>query len=165
MEESMSLFSKVLKEHVKNKSEAIEAQAQEPADVAVVLESFSSDFHSAVSSVARPLFEEFAGDVLRYGFPSAIEEGVDGNGNPFISVRFIPERGSTFGANRSIECTFVLRGLSSEQKVEHASYFDQRPGKIGVTRDKVEIKSIDKNVLENLLSKFLRSSLSTKDHV
>jgi hypothetical protein len=165
MEEFMSLFSKVIKEHEKNKSEAAEAQAQEAAEVAVVLQEFSSDFHSAVSSVARPLFEEFAGDVLQHGFPSAIEEGVDGNGNPFISVRFIPERGSTFGTNRSIECAFVLRGLRSEQKVEHASYFDQRPGKNGVTRDKVEIKSINKNVLENLLARFLRSSLSTKDRV
>lgn len=63
------------------------------------------------------------------------------------------------------ECAFVLKGLVSEQKVEHASCFDQRPGKIGVTRDKLEIKSVDKNFLENLLTRFLRSALSTKDHV
>jgi hypothetical protein len=165
MEESMSLFNKVLEEHEKRNSEVIEAQVQEAAEVTVALQTFSSDFHAAVSSVARPLFEEFASDALRHGFPLGIEEGVDGNGNPFISVRFIPERGTTFGTNRSIECTFVLKGLLAEQKVEHASYFDQRPGKDGVTKDEFEIQAINQNVLESLLTKFFRASLSTKDRV
>lgn len=161
----MSLFNRVFKEHEKNKSEPTEARVQGAAEVPVVLQAFSSDFHAAVSSVAGPFFEEFASDALRYGFPSAIEEGVDRNGNSFISVRLIPQRGSAFGTNRSIECAFVLKGLLSEQKVEHASYFDKRPGKNGVNKDKLEIQSINKSVLENLLTKFLRSSLSTKDRV
>jgi hypothetical protein len=159
----MSLFNKVLKEHEKKSSETTEAR--ETAEVTVVLQTFSSDFDAAVSSVARPLFEEFASDALRNGFPSSVEIGADGNGNPFISVRFIPERGTTFGTDRSCECAFVLRGLLSDQKVELTSYFDQQSGKDGVTRDKIEIQSLDKNKLESLLTKFLRSSLSIKDRV
>jgi hypothetical protein len=163
MEKTMTLFNKVIKEHEKASSGVTEAQ--ETKEAAIVLQAFTSDFHSSVSSVARPLFEEFVSDALRNGFPSGIEEGADGYGNPFISVRFIPERGTAFGVNRSIECSFVLKGILSEQKVEHEACFDQRKGIHGVTKDKLEIQSISKSVLENLLTKFLRSSLSTKDRV
>jgi hypothetical protein len=162
MEVSMSLFSKVLKEHEIN-SEA--TKPKEAAEMTVVVQTFSSDFDAAVSSVARPLFEEFANDALRNGFPSSIEVGADGNGNPFISVRFIPERGTAFGTDRSCECAFVLRGLLSDQKVELASFIDQRSGKNGVIRNKIEIQSLDKSGLQNLLTKFLRSSLATKDRI
>jgi len=161
----MTLFNKVIKEHEKKSFEVTEAQAQGTAEPAIFLQAFTSDFHAVVSTVARPLFEEFVSDAIRNGFPSGIEEGADGNGNPYISVRFIPERGTTFGVNRTIECSFVLKGNLSEQKVEHEACFDQRKGIHGVTRDKLEILSINKSVLEDLLAKFLRSSLSTKDRV
>jgi hypothetical protein len=162
MEETMTLFNKVIKEHGKKNIEVADALDQETS---VVLQTFSSDFHAAVSSVARPIFEEFVSDAIRNGFPSGIEEGADGNGNPFISVRFIPERGTTFGVNRSIECSFFLKGNLSEQKVEHEACFDQRKGNNGTTRDKLEIQSLNKSALEKLLTKFLRSSLSTRDRV
>ncbi len=161
----MSLFNKVLEEHEKKNPEVSTAQVNAAAEMSVVLQAFSSDYHTAVSSVARPLLEEFVSDASRNGFSAGIEEGTDGNGNPFISVRLIPERGAAFGTDRSIECAFVLKGLLPEQKVEHVSYFDQRPGKNGVTKDKLEIQSVNKSVLEKLLTKFLHSSLSTKDRV
>ena len=161
----MSLFNKVLQEHEKKHAESRTAGVQDTAGVAVVMQTFSSDFDAAVSSLARPLLEDFVSDALQSGFSASIEEGADANGNPYISVRFIPERGAAFDTNRSIECAFVLKGLLPEQLVEHVSYFDQRPGKGGVSRDEFEIQSVDRNVLENLLTRFLHSSLSTKDRV
>lgn len=158
----MSVFEKVFQEYARKRAEKAEAEAQQAATAASAERAFAAAFHAAISTIAKPLFEEFAKDAQRNGFPSRCEERQDDDrkGNPSLAVTFIPVQGAVFERNESDECTFKLMGFLSEQKVEQTSYFDQRPGKNGVTRSAFGIESIEQTLLEQSLADFLRASLS-----
>lgn len=158
----MSVFKKVIEAHANAKSEAEHAAAAAAAARSAAEAEFVAEFKSHVQSVAKPIFEEFAADAIGHKFPASIEEGEDGKANPYYSVRLIPEVGANFGINTSAECVYVIKGIVAEQKVEHASYFDQRPNKKGIKKGTFGVQSINQSVLERELEEFLSSALKAR---
>lgn len=158
----MSVFKKVVEAHANARTEAEYAAAAAAAARSAAEAEFVAAFKSHVQSVAKPIFEEFAADAIAHGFPASVEDGEDGKANPFYSVRLIPEVGAKFGVNRSAECAYVIKGIVAEQKVEHASYFDQRPNKNGIKKGTFGIQSVNQSVLERELGEFLSSALKVR---
>jgi len=158
----VSVFKRVVEAHAKAKTAAEHAAAAAAAARNAAEIRFATDFRSQVQSVAKPIFQEFVADAIAHGFPATIEDGEDGKGNPLHSLRLIPEVGAVFNSNRSNECVYAIKGLVTEQKVEHASYFDQRPGKNGIKKGTFGIQSINPSVLERELGEFLSSALKAR---
>jgi hypothetical protein len=159
----MSIFNKVLQEHQKQQAEKASAKASMEAKNMEERARFKDHFSSESSKVAKPLFEEFVLDAIKAGYPASIEEGTDGHGYPYILIRFIPYLGAKLGAEPSKECVFQLKAILTTQRVEHATYFDQRVGKDGAKNETFGSESINTPVLERELSEFLSLSLNARD--
>lgn len=158
----MSVFNKVVEAHAKAKTEAEHAAAAAAAARSAAEEQFVVEFKIQVQSVAKPIFEKFVADAIAHGFPATIEDREDGKANPFYSLTLIPVVGAKFGVNASEECGYVIKGIVIDQKVEHASYFDQRPGKNGIKKGSFGIQSINQSVLERELGEFLSAALKAR---
>lgn len=159
----MSVFNKVITAH-----DAAVAAQQEARDDAIAAkasaeELFKQEFEDRASQIARPIFEQFAQDARSHGFPAEVAQKPEGNGNPTISVRIVPVRGASLPTtNKSDEAVFCLRGIVKDQKVEHVSYYDQRPDKNGVKRGSFGIPSINQAVIERDLEEFLTAALKAR---
>lgn len=132
-------------------------------DAAQERELFATAFASLASGVARPLFERFANIAMRRGFAAVVKEQVDGDNNPSLQLRFIPERGGRLGltsAGESTgECVFALTAHLAERMVEHAACHDQRKGWGGMAITRSGLQSINHEFLEAGLEQFLRCAL------
>lgn len=158
----MSIFNSVIQRHEQAREE-VERAANAATHAKIDAEDeFAINFHALTTKVATPIFQKFVSDALAYGFPASIENKVDGHDNPILQCRLIPEKGAKFGTNASLECVYWLRGLISEQKVEHASYFDQRPGKNGHQKSDFGLQSINEKTIERGLEEFLDAALKAR---
>lgn len=158
----MSVFNKVIAAHQHAKTQAEHAVAAAAAAKTAAEAEFARQFAEQVDQVARPVFERFAADAMAHGFPAAAEHSHDGKANPIYAVRLVPEKGAQLGVNAASEIVYSLKGVTSEQKVEHAWFFDQRPGKKGVKNGAFGIQSINATVLERELGEFLSSALQAR---
>ena len=123
---------------------------------------FVTSFNNQIKQVAEPIFLAFIADALEYGFPAEVEHGRDGADNPTYTLKIIPYKNATFGTNKSLECVYRIRGLVVEQKIELASYFDQRPGKNGKKMGIFTIQSINTSLFEQELSEFFSAALKAR---
>ena len=159
----MSVFDKVIAAHDQAIAARQEAHEKALADKASAEEQFKQDFVAKVNEIALPIFEQFAQDAHKHSFPALVDQSSDGYGNPSIAVRIVPVRGAVLPTvNKSEEAVFVLRGVVKDQKVEHVSYFDQRPGRNGNSKVAFGIPSINKDVLERNLEQFLTAALKAR---
>lgn len=159
----MSVFKQIIEAHEEAKAIAEhEAAAAAAARTAAEAE-FAAAFANQIEQIAAPVFKQFAADAIAHGFPAAVENAGDGRGNPVYIVRLVPEKGAKFGVNASEQIAYSIRGIISEQKVEHASYFDQRSDKKpGIEKGTFGIQSINTPLLERELGKFLLSALKAR---
>lgn len=159
----MSVFNKAIVAH-----EATVAAQQKVVDAAIAAktsaeELFKQEFNDKVAQIARPIFEQFAQDARAHGFPAEVRDDPEGSGNPTLSVRVVPVKGASLPTpNKSEEAVYSLRGIVKDQKVEHVSYYDQRPGNNGVKRGSFGIPSINQAVLERELEEFLIAALNAR---
>lgn len=158
----MSVFNKVVGVHSQAKTDSEQAAAAAAAALKTVETDFLAKFHAQIEAIAKPIFEKFVADAIEYGFPAKTESQKDGNSNPTYSLSLIPVAGAKFGVNPSDICTFRIKGIIADQKVEHTSYFDQRPKKNGINQDVFGIPSINKELLERELGEFLNSTLNAR---
>jgi len=158
----MSIFNSVIQEHDKKKSEMDAHQAKQEAQKQAAKDEFVEKFTIETSDVVMPLFEEFVADAKNYGFPAKIEKIQPGVDRVYLSVTLIPEKGTEFGTNRSLQSVFSVIGHVLTQKVEYVSYYDQRPGKNGIERSSLGIASIKKDVIERELGKFLKMAMDAR---
>ena len=158
----MSVFKKVLAAHAQavslteHKAAAAELARSEAEAM------FAKEFAARVEEIAKPIFEKFAADARDHGFPAITEHQRDGDANPMYGVRLNPEVGAQLGPNASDEIAYVLKGVVSEQRVEHGVYFDQRPGRKGTNKSEFGIGSIKEAELERRLGEFLSSALKAR---
>ena len=154
----MSVFKKVFDAHAQAKSLAEHKAAAEELARTEAEAIFAQEFAARVEEFAKPIFEKFAADARDHGFPAITEHQRDGNANPMYGVRLNPKVGAQLDLNPSDEIAYVLKGVVSEQRVEHGAYFDQRPGRKGTTKSAFGIGSIKEAELERRLGEFLSSS-------
>lgn len=158
----MSVFNKVIGVHSKAKTDSEQAAAAAAAAIKIVETDFLAKFHAQIETIAKPIFEKFIADAVAHEFPATTECREDGNSNPFYSLSLIPVVGAKFGVNTSERCIFQIKGNIADQKVEHISFYDQRPNKNGFKQVVLGIASINKEVLERELGEFLNSTLNAR---
>ncbi len=155
----MSKFSEVLQEHEKQKLRKIAEETARAKQETSEREELSRRFMAAAAAAAKPLFTEFAHEAWRHGFPSAVEDGCDQHGNPYLQVRFFPERYVLSNADTSRDCAFILIANLAERKVEAITHFHFAP-ELGSTH-KVNFSrhTISKTTLNKLLYEFMLTAL------
>jgi len=158
----MSIFKKVVEAHAQAKTQAEHTAASAALARTEAEDAFAKEFAKRVDEIAKPIFEKFATDAQEHGFPAEVARARDGKANPMYSIKLIPSKGAAFGANASEEVAYVLKGTVSDQKVEHASYFDQRPGRNGIKKAAFGVGSINESVLERELGEFLSAALKAR---
>ena len=159
----MSVFNKVIEAHAKAKTKAEHVAAAAATARTAAETKFAAAFAEQIEQVAAPVFEEFAADAIAHDFPAVVENANDGAGNPIYAVKLVPETGAKFGVNASEEIAYSIRGIICEQKVEHTSYFDQRPNKKHcIKKGTFGIQSINTPVLERELGEFLSAALKAR---
>jgi hypothetical protein len=158
----MSVFKKVIEAHLtsqerdkKLREDGAKARAQALAD-------FTSEFSKRIKSEAVAPFEEFAADAKAGGYPATVELSGYDTANPTFAVRLTLEKGAAIERNPSAEIGFALRCLAATEKVEHVSYFDQRPGRDGVKREVYGLGSIKKEIIEAHLEQFFSDALKAR---
>lgn len=159
----MSVFNKIISAHIEKKTQAEQAVAAAQAAKTTAEKEFAKQFLEQSDLVAKPVFQAFAEDATAHGFPAIVEATIDGYSNPMLQIRMVPEIGAQLGTNGTSEIIFWIRGIISELKVEHASYYDQRPNKNGVNKQSYGIQSINAPVIERGLGEFLSSALKARN--
>lgn len=124
--------------------------------------SFKNEFQEILNTLAIPMFHEFASDAIGNSFPADSKEGVNADGNPYASVRFILDRKGQLGADATNECEFVIKGLLNEEKIDLRAAYDQRPGKEAAYHEKLEIQMINQLGLEDQLTDFLSAAMAAR---
>jgi hypothetical protein len=158
----LSIFDSVIQEHDKKKAEMEARIADAQALKQAAQNDFVEKFNATVSSVVEPIFAEFVADAKKYGFPAEVEEIRGREETIYVSLRLIPEKGAVFGTNRSAQVVFSINGMITSQKVEYVSYYDQRPGKHGTDRTDFGLPSLNKDVIERELAKFLKMAIHAR---
>lgn len=124
--------------------------------------SFQEEFVQVLTSLAKPMFEDFAADSRANGYPAEVESGKDEQGNYFALVKFILDRAAFLDVDRTNECEFVIKGKLAEEKVEINAAYDQRPGKEAAYHEKLEIQMVNQLGLEDYLTDFLASAMASR---
>ncbi len=124
--------------------------------------SFQDEFKQVLTTLARPMFEDFASDSRANGYPAEVESGKDEQGNYFALLKFILDRAAFLDVDRTNECEFVIKGLLAEEKVEINAAYDQRAGKEGAYHEKLEIQAINQLGLEDFLTDFLAAAMASR---
>lgn len=158
----MSVFNKVMTAHQDAKTAAEHDAAAAAAARSEAEARFALEFAEQVRTVAQPIFEKFAADAVAFGFPATTENAHDGKANPIYGVRVVPRKEAQLGSDASEEIVYTLKGIVDQQKVEHGSFFDQRPGRNGVKKAVFGIMSINKELLERELGQFLSAALKAR---
>lgn len=158
----MSIFNKVISAHAETKTRVEHTAAAEAAARSAAETAFLSDFEKQISEVAAPMFEKFAADAIKHGYPATVEHAQDGKSNPIYTVKLIPEARAKFSINASDQIAYSVTGIIAHQKVEHVSYFDQRRGKNGIKKSTFGVASINVAVLERELTEFLSAALNAR---
>ncbi|MCO7247215.1 hypothetical protein [Halomonas sp. Mc5H-6] len=155
-------FKKIIDNHERDKEIERDEQERKVAACKEADAKFLSDFDEAVEGVAKPIFGRFVKDVQEAGYSAEMKEGVDGRGNPYLEVRFLPE--TVAKPNPSDYAVFVLKGDASAEKVEHNAYYDQRRGgDSGVERKSFGLPSIRPETVERHLESFLKKALESRN--
>lgn len=159
----MSIFNDVIKIH-DQEQQAIDARrAEESAKTKAEIELFTSKVELGYSAVVTPLFEEFVRDAATYGFAAKLGECSQTPETYYISLKIIPEKGSSFGTNPSTESVFAVKAVINTQKVHYLSYHDQRPGvQNGTNRAEYGWQSLNREQLEKQLKSFLTLSVKSR---
>lgn len=155
----MSKFSDVLQAHEKQKLKKIAEETARAKQEAAEREELSSQFMSAAAVSAKPLFTEFAHEAWRHGFPSAVEDGHDQHGNPYLQVRFFPERYVLSNADTSRDCAFILIANLAERRIEAITRFHFAPELESTHKINFSKRTISKASLNKLLYGFLLDAL------
>ncbi|NUA26088.1 hypothetical protein [Cupriavidus basilensis] len=159
-----SPFSGIFARHDEAKRAAAAAEEAKVAESQSAEADFISAFQMAINLNAMPLFEQFVADAKANGYAAKIER-VDGEDNAYCDVRFIPVPGIDFGpASATAESVFRIKGLFRTQKVEHTSFYDQRPTKTGAgtKRSTFAIQSVKEATIQRGLEEFLKDALESR---
>jgi len=159
----MSIFNRVLHKHETRKAAQAEQSAALSAQAQQDREQFIRSFRSMTADVAKPLLDQFAHDAQARGYAALVKEGADRDGNPYISITFVPEQGAKVGGDPSNECVCQLKALPAEHVLECASCHDQRPGKDGTRILRADLRSINRAFLETHLEEFLTAALEARE--
>lgn len=124
--------------------------------------SFKNEFMQILHTLAIPMFHEFASDAIGNSFPADSKEGVDTDGNPYASVRFILDRKTLLDTDPTNECEFIIKGLLKEEKIDLHAAYDQRSGKEAAYHEKLEIQMINQIGLEDQLTDFLSAAMAAR---
>lgn len=144
------------------KGRSVMSHAPQAASAEEDPRSFKNEFMQILHTLAIPMFHEFASDARGNSFPSDSKDGVDADGNPYASVRFILDRKAELDADPDNECELVIKGLLGEEKVEINAAYDKRPGKAAAYREKLEIQMINQLGLEDHLTDFLSAAMASR---
>lgn len=159
----MSIFNDVIKTHDQELQAINARKAEEAARVMAEIELFIAKVKLGYSSIVIPLFEEFVRDATDYGFAAKLGEYEQTPEHYYISLKIIPEKGSSFGLNASAESAFAVKAVPNTQKVHYISYYDQRPGvQNGIARSEYGWQSINSEQLEKQLKNFLTLSVKSR---
>lgn len=158
----MTKFDEVFQEYEKQKMKKLAAERALAIQKAEEGEEFSNNFLAAIAPI-KPIFAEFATEARRHGFPSAVEDGHDQHGNPYLQVRFFPERYVVTSTDTSRDCTFILMANLEEQKVVAESRFHLWPDKNSTRNIAFTKHTLSSATLTKLLYEFLRISLEARD--
>ncbi|MBV2235297.1 MAG: hypothetical protein KUL75_07095 [Sterolibacterium sp.] len=124
--------------------------------------SFRNEFMQILNTLAAPMFHEFASDAIGNGFPADKREGVDAQGNPYASVRFVLDRTANLDQDPGNECELVFKGLLADEKIDIHAAYDQRPGKEAAYHEQLEIQMINEVGLEDQLTDFLSAAMAAR---
>lgn len=158
----MSVFIRVVQAYEQSLLNARHGATEGASSKSAQEQEFLAAFQAQIEHVAKPLFERFVSDAVDYGFSATIEQSRDGRGNPIFALRFVPEKGAKLSLNSASECAYKIKGIPASHEVEHASYFDQRPGKSGLKRDLLPLQSLNAPVLERKLEELLTAALRSR---
>ena len=159
----MSIFNDVIQNHEQEQQAINARKAEESARITAEIELFIDKVKLGYSAIIIPLFEEFVRDASEYGFAAKLGEYEQTSEHYYISLKIIPEKGSSFGTNASAESVFAVKAALSSQKVHYVSYYDQRIGvQNGVARSEYGWQSINREQLEKQLKNFLTLAVKSR---
>ena len=158
----MTKFDDVFQEYEKEKMKRIAEENARAMEDAAEREEFSNSFLAA-AAIIKPLFTEFATEARRHGFPSAVEDGSDQHGNPYLQARFFPERYVVTNTDTSRDCAFILMANLAERKVVADNRFHLWPEKNSTRNITFTKRTLSKATLTKLLYEFMRTALEARD--
>lgn len=161
----MTNFDEILQEHEKLKLKKIADAAAQAKKGAEERDEFSHHFMAAMTASARPIFTEFVNDARRNGFPASVEDGYDQNGNPYLQVRFFPQRYVVTSVDTSRDCALILMANLAEQQVLANTRFQLWPEKNATHKITFAKHTLSKSTLTRLLYDFMRDALEGGDAV
>jgi len=159
----MSQFRKILEEREKAQAQRVVAERAAATESAAAEKAFLASFEDAINRIARPLFEEFVQEVGASNYAAHVLADQDAYGNPTFKVSFLPVAHTPFPPNSLQGASFVLKGVVSDQKVEHAMYLGQRSGRQGDTKRSYGLASINRDVLSRELAELLTTALDAQE--
>ncbi|WP_069269102.1 hypothetical protein [Paraburkholderia nodosa] len=119
-------------------------------------------FASSVEHIVSPLFEDFVAALRGSGRDATFKPlSKDGHGRSNVNLHFNATQGTRLRVNASDDSAYAVT-LLEDGDVEFRSYYDQRPGKNGISKRSGDLGSIDAETIRHDLQVLLNLALESR---